>query len=79
MFSSSEISFGGVRSLEDPQIWSSEGPQNLVQIIVSQTIVPTLWVSNFYVEQFKNFTLGGQGLAPQIWSKQLAHKQTNTL
>jgi len=41
----------------------------------------TLCVSTFYVQQFKSFILEGAVLGvhlledPQIWSKQLSHKQ----
>jgi len=61
--------FGGSLP-KGPQIWSKQ---------LSQKQFPTLWISTFYVEQFKNLTLGGhfwgggRGFAtaseePQIWS-----------
>jgi len=38
-----------------PRIWYPGRPLNLVQTIISQT---TSYIMSFYVEQFKNLTLG---------------------
>jgi len=69
---------GFTPSPENPKKWGSPPSQRTPiwskQLSCKQ--LPTLWVSTFYVDQFKNFTLkgpfwGGEGLLlpeePQIW------------
>jgi len=62
MFNSSKVSFWEKSSsspppLKGPQIWSKQ---------LSHKYLPTLWVSAFYVEQFKSSVLG-VGLLTVPW------------
>jgi len=77
--------FGGQRfaPLEDPLICSPEIPLNMVQIIDSQTInllhyeFQTSMLSSSKISLWES-QFEGRGLPPkdpQIWSKQLSHKQ----
>jgi len=56
---------------EDLQIWSEQ---------LSHKQLPTLWVTTFYVKEFKSFIWGSSPpKGPQILSKQLSHKHLPTL